>query len=116
MTGSNALAERRKHLRIQLLAYGFNHECAIHKLGDSIKAQLIDISSAGARLKLTGPAWNFDPGRGDVIAFNPGINGVPELSVDIKAEIRWVQEDEIGLSFKKELSLTASDLQRFLTR
>jgi hypothetical protein len=116
MKGSNALAERRKHPRIQLLAYGFNHECAIRKLDDSIQANLIDISPGGARLKLTGAGWNFDPARGDAISFNPGIQALPELCADIPAEIRWIREGEIGIFFQKELSLAVSDLQRFLTK
>jgi len=116
MTGSKSLAERRKHPRIRLLAYGFNHKCALRKLGDAIQMHLIDISPGGARLKLTGPAWNFDPCQGDDVSFNPRIEQASELCADIPAEIRWVTEGEIGILFKKELSLTASDLQRFLTR
>jgi len=115
IAGSNDFGERRKHPRIQLQAYGFNHHCQMRVSDAPHAAQLIAIRPGGARIRLSGPAADFNPTRGEAVLFDARING-PGLGGEIRAVIRWVQGMEVGLAFERELALTASDLQRRLTK
>ncbi len=115
MTDSGAMEDRRKHPRILLLAYGFNHKCVI-RLGDgTTPAQLIDISPGGARIRLSEAGPRSALIRGVAVYFNAGIAAAC-LNEEIPAKIRWVQETELGLAFDQDLPLTASDLQRHLSK
>ncbi len=109
--------ERRKHLRISLKAYGFNHSCAVLFSGGKRTAQLIDITPGGARLRFEDTSMPVLTGQPvEVLLELQSVDGIIPPGRPVPSQVRWTQERELGVQFKQELDCTVSDLQRLLDR
>ncbi|UZP66303.1 PilZ domain-containing protein [Desulfovibrio mangrovi] len=105
--------ERRKHSRLELKAYGFSHLCCVHYGGKSLEVHLIDISPGGARIRYLNAAGSR-PESLSSVHFDTKLNMNGVQLNGLGSSVRWVNGDECGLKFDRELELAASDLQLLL--
>ncbi|MDR3640360.1 MAG: PilZ domain-containing protein [Humidesulfovibrio sp.] len=103
--------ERRQYGRLSLLAYGQGRICTLEFDGLRCKADLIDISAGGARLRHTPP-----PDLPDAKTLVLTIHGVEDggLLQKLSASIRWRNGQEIGVKFAQDLEVGVSTLQRLV--
>lgn len=105
-------AERRRHPRITLKAYGLTHICALY-LKDAIReAIIVDISSGGARLRPRDglPA----PAQGQTLVLDTRFSGVPAGDARRTGVVRWQAGADFGMAFDQELPFGVFDLQCLL--
>jgi len=103
--------ERRQFGRLHLLAYGQGKVCTLELGGTHCRADLIDISSGGARLKHSPPPELPDKKELVFSVSDTDDNGrLQKLS----ATIRWRNGLEFGIKFDEELDLAVSALQKMV--
>lgn len=100
--------ERRQFNRLNLLAHGRGRVCTVDYQGGTGKADLIDISAGGARIKCMSPC----PGE-DVRKLRLSVDGVDDkgLLQRLEGEIRWRNGQEFGIQFVRELEVGLRTLQ-----
>ena len=104
--------ERRQFGRVHLLAHGRGKTCTITVQGMGRKADLIDISAGGARLKLSPPP--LDPG--DVkLVFSACDLDDGGLLQNLSATVQWRNGFEIGVQFRPELNASVRELQNLVS-
>jgi hypothetical protein len=103
--------ERRHYGRLNLLAYGQGRTCTLEFDGVLCLADLIDISSGGARLRHIPP-----PGIPDSKSLVLSVRDVDDggLLQKLSASIRWRSGEEIGVQFALDLEVGVSTLQRLV--
>jgi c-di-GMP-binding flagellar brake protein YcgR len=113
MSTTPQIEERRQAVRVRLKAYGFQHQCDIRALNMALKAELIDVSSGGARLR-----FNDENGidLSDQCEINLKLTLAGLLQSFIPCEIRWRRGQEFGVQFNEPLELSVGELQRLLER
>jgi hypothetical protein len=107
-TGPEIVTERRRFGRLNLLAHGRDRVCTIEFEGGSRKADLIDISAGGARIKCAPPC----PGE-HVRKLVMRVEDVQDkgLLKGLEAEIRWRNGQEFGIQFTTALDVGVRTLQ-----
>ncbi len=113
--------ERRTHPRIELKAFGFNHQCVVRDIPFAVtdpqkwgvEVTLIDISPGGARLRAT-QSLPGDIAEMAPVALDPRFVFTPEFPSLLHGVVRWLHGNELGLQFVQELHYGASDLQELL--
>ena len=103
--------DRRQYVRVPLLAYGQDKTCTLEFGGKRCKADLIDISSGGARLRLIDP-----PAGVELKALIVSVAGVNDNGIlqNLASALRWRSGQEIGVQFEEELHIAMSTLQRLV--
>jgi len=93
---------------MNLLAHGRDRTCTIEYEGGSGKAELIDISVGGARIKCASPC----PAE-SVRKLVMRVDDVQDkgLLKGLKGEIRWRNGHEFGIQFATELDVGLRTLQ-----
>lgn len=103
-------SERRRHLRIILKAYASGCTCLYSKADEPPgRAQLVDISPGGARLRSESP-----PAERTDILLDCSFLKQADITAPIPSVVRWVTGQDFGIAFTKELPLSTSDLQRIV--
>lgn len=100
--------ERRQFGRVHLLAHGRGKTCTISAQGVGRKADLIDISAGGARLKLSPPP--LDPGAARLVFSVCELEDCGLLQ-NLSATVQWRNGLEVGLQFRPELNASVRELQ-----
>jgi hypothetical protein len=104
--------ERRQFGRVHLLAHGSGKTCTITVQGVGRKADLIDISAGGARLKLPPPP--LDPGAARLVFSACEIEDGGLLQ-NLSATVQWRNGFEVGLQFRPELNASLRVLQNLVS-
>jgi len=104
-------SERRQFGRLHLLAYGQGKLCKLELGGVLCKADLIDISSGGARLKTCPPPEL--PEKKELL-FSVADTDDNGLLQKLSATVRWRNGQEVGIKFDNELGVAVSTLQRLI--
>lgn len=100
--------ERRQYGRVHLLAHGRNKTCTVEFAGQKTRAELIDISAGGARVRCSPPL----PGE-DVHKVLFSVQAVSDngLLQRLQSEVRWREGAEYGLQFACPLEVGVRTLQ-----
>lgn len=115
MTQQTALKERRDSARIMLKAFAYNHKGELLGSGTKLSASIIDIAPGGARVKLLNGCHHvYPPAVGDIFLFNIRIELLDVETGAVPCRAAWVDGDEMGVVFGRDLPCTASDLQTAL--
>lgn len=113
MTTRPETEERRQAVRVRLKAYGFQHQCEIKTTHATFGAELIDVSSGGARLRMNEEIMLELCNQCEI---NLKLTLAGLLRSYIPCEIRWRREQEFGVQFQDPLELSVGELQRLLER
>lgn len=105
--------DRRKHTRLELKAYGFNHLCRLQHGSSSIEVYLIDISPGGARVRFHS-ATSVRPEVLSTVHFDTGLSMNGRTLNGLQSAVRWIAGQECGLMFTQELDVASTDLQVLL--
>jgi uncharacterized protein YoxC len=105
-------SDRRNYERISQHAAGFNHDAFIRLNGDRTKVSLVDIGQGGCRLAFKDQAVAVN--EGDSLTVDTMLEHPKEDMNGIQGEIVWINGNEFGVKFNRELSTTVSELQRLL--
>lgn len=100
--------ERRQFGRLNLLAHGRGRVCTVEYKGGAGKADLIDISAGGARIKCIPPCPGQEIRKVRMRVENINDNG---LLQGLEGEIRWRNGQEFGIQFLPELEVSLRTLQ-----
>jgi len=111
-TGPEMGSERRRFGRLNLLAHGRDRACTIECEGGARKAELIDISVGGARIKCALPGPGESVRKLVLRVENVQDNG---LLKHLEGEIRWRNGNEIGVQFVTELDVGLHTLQQIVS-
>ncbi|SNR68672.1 PilZ domain-containing protein [Humidesulfovibrio mexicanus] len=103
--------ERRQYGRVHLLAHGRNKTCTLEFSGQSSRAELIDISAGGARVRCSPPRPGDDVR--DVVVCVQAVNDNGLLQ-QLQSEIRWRDGAEYGLQFVYPLQVGLRTLQELV--
>ncbi|MHC1751168.1 PilZ domain-containing protein [Humidesulfovibrio sp.] len=100
--------ERRQFGRLNLLAHGRGRVCTVEYKGGAGKADLIDISAGGARIKCIPPCPGEEIRKVRLRVDNINDNGLLQR---LEGEIRWRNGQECGIQFLPELEISLRTLQ-----
>lgn len=100
--------ERRQYGRVHLLAHGRNKTCAVEFSGQRTRAELIDISAGGARVRCSPPLPGSDVR--EVVICVQGVNDNGLLQ-HLQGEVRWREGAEYGIQFAYPLEVGVRTLQ-----
>lgn len=100
--------ERRQFGRLNLLAHGRGRVCTVEYRGGAAKADLIDISAGGARIKCIPPCPGEDIRKVRLHVENINDNGLLQR---LEGEVRWRSGQELGIQFHSELDVGLRTLQ-----
>ena len=100
--------ERRQFSRVNLLAHGRGRVCTVEYQDGAGKADLIDISAGGARIKCIPPCPGEAIRKIRLRVENINDNGLLQR---IEGEIRWRNGNEFGIQFNPELDVGVRTLQ-----
>lgn len=115
MARQTALKERRDSARIQLKAFACNHKGELIGSGTKLSASIIDITPGGARVKLLNGCHHVHPPAvGDVFLFNIRIELLDVETGAVPCRAVWVDGDEVGIAFGRDLPCTVGELQTAL--
>jgi len=100
--------ERRQFGRLNLLAHGRGRVCTVEFQGGAGKADLIDISAGGARIKCVPPGPGEEIRKVRLRVENINDHGLLQR---LEGEIRWRNGQEFGIQFTPELEVGLKTLQ-----
>ncbi len=97
-------------------AYARDHVGEIDDGAGWATAQLIDVNSRSARLRLAGAQHRYPEGRRLLVRIPCKANRTHSCppALETTAAVDWVQEDELGLEFVHALEYGVSELQRMV--